>query len=147
MAQAQRIPWNPPSDKALNVEVRKSEGENAPAANGESVLRLALKSVDEAPELVADTSPRTEDLEAAVGIVRQTAAAVKASGERHRQLEAEIRDLLERANTELDAAEKRVQAAEARALAAEARVKEKDEWLGRLQGIIMEQLASLGVRS
>lgn len=107
----------------------------------EDALRLALvPNRESAPEI---------HVAAAIDLVRRAASAVRAREDRADQIEAHAEALGRRAHDEMKAAQARAESAEARALAAEQRcqqfenrLREAEEWVTRLCGVLEEEFPS-----
>jgi hypothetical protein len=111
-----------------------------PSREAEKIVRFAR-----APGAGASTAGIRDQAakqtgQAALDLVHQVAAVIKAN-------EARTETIVQRAIEELKAAEARIRALEARALEAETRANEAEKWLMRLHEAIQEKLADWGART
>ena len=106
--------------------------EPSPSPNGmDKILRFA-RAQREGASASEDRAARTG--QAALDLVQQVAAAIRAN-------EVRTETIVQRAIEELKSAEARIKALEARALEAETRANEAEKWLVRLHQAIQEKLA------
>ncbi len=108
-----------------------------------------LRTPDEAGSAPPAAKTKSSDWSASLGLVQQTAEALRASAERVRQMEERTQAVLQRvakelqnAHARIDALETRLRASEAREQDAEARARDAEEWLHRIHEAMAEELPS-----
>jgi DNA primase large subunit len=112
--------------------------EPSPSPNGmDKILRFARAQREGASAANARDDRAAHTGQAALDVVQQVAAAIRAN-------EVRTETIVARAIEELKAAEARIRALEARALEAETRANEAEKWLHRLHQAIQEKLADWG---
>jgi hypothetical protein len=121
-------------DAEIIMEPSRQAAPREPNLGIDKILRFARAQREQGVLLPGRDEVTKETGQAALDLVHQVAAVIRAN-------EARTETVVQRAIEELRSAEARIKALEARALAAETRASEAEKWLMRLHEAIQDKLA------